>query len=223
MGVNPKRKVRQDLKTENIVREHLKTQKEVYKMAKIDVTKIEGYDAMTPEEKLAVLEGFEYEDNATELERYKSAVTKANSEAAEWKKKHNALLSDEEQKKATRDEEINTLRSELDELKKEKLVSGYKTSYLTMGYDETLAEASATALAEGNMEAVFANQKKFLETQKKAIKKEILGDTPTPPAGEGGDTMTLEKLQKMTVSERYEYSTSHPEEYKKLYGGNVNG
>lgn len=192
-------------------------------MAKIDVTKIDGYENMTPEEKLEALESFEYEDNSAELERYKSAVTKANSEAADWKKKHNALLSDEEQRNASRDEELNAVRSELEELKREKLVSGYKNSYLTMGYDEALADSTAKALAEGNMEAVFANQKKFLETQKKAIKKEILGDTPTPPAGEGGDTMTLDKLKKMTQSERYEYSTSHPEEYKKLYGGNVNG
>lgn len=68
-------------------------------MAKIDITKIEGYDKMTPEEKLAALEAFEYEDNFSELEKYKNAASKANSEAAEWRKKHNALLSEEEQKK----------------------------------------------------------------------------------------------------------------------------
>ena len=33
-------------------------------MAKIDITKIEGYDKMTPEEKLAALEAFEYEDTS---------------------------------------------------------------------------------------------------------------------------------------------------------------
>ena len=54
-------------------------------MAKIDVTKIEGYDKMTPEEQIAALLGFEYDDGASEIERYKNAATKANSEAAEWK------------------------------------------------------------------------------------------------------------------------------------------
>ena len=34
-------------------------------MAKIDITKIEGYDIMTAEQKLAALEAFEYEDNAS--------------------------------------------------------------------------------------------------------------------------------------------------------------
>ena len=68
-------------------------------MAKIDTSKIEGYAEMTPEQKLAALEGFEYEDNSAELEKQKNALSKANSEAAEWKRKHNALLSEEEKKK----------------------------------------------------------------------------------------------------------------------------
>jgi hypothetical protein len=37
-------------------------------MAKIDTTKIEGYSEMTAEEKLAVLEAFEVEDNASEID-----------------------------------------------------------------------------------------------------------------------------------------------------------
>ena len=52
-------------------------------MAKIDTSKIEGYAEMTPEQKLAALEGFEYEDNSAELEKQKNALSKANSEAAE--------------------------------------------------------------------------------------------------------------------------------------------
>ena len=64
-------------------------------MAKIDISKIDGYEGMTPDNKVKAIEAFEYEDNLSEVERYKNAVTKANSEAEEWKKKHNALLSNE--------------------------------------------------------------------------------------------------------------------------------
>lgn len=189
-------------------------------MAKIDVTKIEGYDTLTAEEKLKALEEYEYEDNASELERYKNAVSKANSEAAEWKKKHNALLAEDDKEKQERDEELTNLRTEVEELKKEKAVSAYKAKYLGLGYDESLADATAHALAEGNMDVVFANQKKHNESRDKKIKQELLKDTPTPPGGEGGDAMTLEKLHKMSSVERYKYSQEHPEEYKKLYGGN---
>ncbi len=186
---------------------------------KIDVTKIEGYENMSPEEKLAALEAFEYEDNASELERYKNAVSKANSEAAEWKKKHNALLDADSQAKQEQEEELANLRKEVEDMRKDKAVSTYKAKFLGLGYDETLADETATALAEGDMEKVFANQKKHLDTHEKTIKSDLLKKTPTPPAGDGGDTMTLEKLRKMSSQERYEYSTKHPEEYKKLYNG----
>ena len=75
-------------------------------MAKIDVTKIKGYEQMSAEDKLKALEAFEYDDGASEIERYKNAATKANSEAAEWKKKHNALLSTEDQKKQESEENM---------------------------------------------------------------------------------------------------------------------
>lgn len=189
-------------------------------MAKIDITKIEGYDKMTPEEKLAALEAFEYEDNSTELEKYKNAASKANSEAAEWRKKHNALLSEEEQKKQANEEELTTLRAKVEAMEKEKLIAGYKAQYLAIGYDEALADATAKALADGDTAKVFANQKKFLETHDKTLKADLLKDTPTPPAGDGGETMTIDKLRKMSTQERFEYSTKNPEEYKKLYGGN---
>lgn len=189
-------------------------------MAKIDITKIEGYDKMTPEEKLAALEAFEYDDNSTELERYKNAASKANSEAAEWRRKHNALLSEEEQKKQANEEELANLREKVKAMESEKLIAGHKAQFLAIGYDEALADATAKALAEGDTVKVFANQKKFLETHDKTLKADLLKNTPTPPPGDGGETMTLEKLRKMSSQERYEYSTKNPDEYKRLYGGN---
>ena len=87
-------------------------------MAKIDITKIEGYAGMTPEQKIAALEAFEFEDNSSELERYKNALTKANSEAAEWKRKHNDKLSEEEQQKQASEEELTALRNTVAALQK---------------------------------------------------------------------------------------------------------
>lgn len=150
-------------------------------MAKIDITKIEGYDKMTPEEKLAALEAFEYEDNFSELEKYKNAASKANSEAAEWRKKHNALLSEEEQKKQANEEELTTLRAKVEAMEKEKLIAGHKAQFLAIGYDEALADATAKALADGDTAKVFANQKKFLETHDKTLKADLLKKTPAPP------------------------------------------
>lgn len=53
---------------------------------KIDTSRIEGYADMSTEDKLKALECFEYEDNAAELSRQKNAISKANSDAAQWKR-----------------------------------------------------------------------------------------------------------------------------------------
>lgn len=155
-------------------------------MAKIDTTKIDGYENMTAEEKLAALEAFEYDDNVQELQRFKNATSKANSEAAEWKRKHNALLGEEEQKKQANEEELTNLRAQVEAMQKEKTTSEHKAKFLALGYDEELATETATALTSGEMDKVFANHKKFIDNHDKTLKAEIMKDTPTPPAGKGG-------------------------------------
>ena len=58
---------------------------------KIDVSKIDGFEAMSAEDKLAALMGYEFEEpkapeaNA-EVTKLKAALSKANSEAADWKR-----------------------------------------------------------------------------------------------------------------------------------------
>ena len=188
-------------------------------MAKIDVTKIEGYENMTPEQQVAALLAFEYDDGASEIERYKNAATKANSEAAEWKKKHNALLSDDEKNKQASEERMAQMQEELDKLRRKELVGGFVAQLVSQGYEAKLAQETAEAMADGDMAKVIANQTKFLATHDNALKAEILKGTPTPPAGGQNETMTLEKLRAMSAQERYEYSTKNPEEYKKLYKG----
>lgn len=152
-------------------------------MPKIDTSKIEGYAEMTPEQKLAALEGYEYEDHSEELERQKAAVTKANGEAAEWKRKHTALLSEDEKKKQEDADKLASMEKELAELQKGKVVSDYKAKFVAQGYSEELADETAKALADGDMTKVFANQQKFLADYAKGVKAEALKGTPKPPAG----------------------------------------
>lgn len=57
--------------------------------------------------------------------------------------------------------------------------------YMAEGYDEKLAKETATALADGEMEKVFANQSAFLAAKTETLKKEMLKATPRTPAGEG--------------------------------------
>ena len=161
-------------------------------MAKIDLSKITGYADMSAEDKIKALEAFEYDDNS-DVEKYKNLISKANSEAAEWKKKHNALLSDDQRKEQEQKEQYDSLVKELESLKKEKTVSEHKAKFLGLGYNEALATETATALADGDLAKVFSNQQIFLTEREKAIKAEALKSTPTPPAGGVGNAQNYEK------------------------------
>ena len=149
-------------------------------MAKIDTSKITGYAEMSAEDKLKALEAFEYEDNAAELEKQKAAVSKANSEAAEWKRKHNALLGEDEKKKQEQEEKFANMEKELSELREAKRVSEFKAKFIAQGYDEVLAEDTAKAMADGDSAKVFANQQKFLDEYAKQVKADALKRPPSP-------------------------------------------
>lgn len=173
-------------------------------MAKIDTSKIEGYADMSAEDKLKALEAFEYEDNAAELERQKNALSKANSEAAEWKRKHNALLSEDEKKKQEDADKLAQMEKELSELRKGKTVSEYKAKFIAQGYDEALAEDTAKAMADGDSAKVFANQSKFLEDYAKKVKADALKKTPKPTPGNGdnGGAVDYGKKNRGSAEER---------------------
>lgn len=156
-------------------------------MAKIDTTQIPGYAEMSAEDKLKALEAFEYDDNAAEVERLRGAVSKANSEAAGWKKKHNELLTEDERKKQEDADALANMKKELDELRKDNTISEFKAKLIAQGYDEALASDTAKAMADGNTDKVFANQQVFLETYAKQVKASAMQGTPKPASGSGSN------------------------------------
>ena len=178
---------------------------------------IENYDSMTPEEKLAALEAYE-----PDMSGYvsKSSFDKTASELAAAKKALRERQTDEEAKAAKDAEEREALIARVKELEMKDMVSTYTNSYLALGYDEKTAKASAEALAKGDISAVFANQKAHAETREKALRAELLKETPPPAGGAPDSGMTLDKFRKMSPQERHEFSVKNPDEYKTLYGGN---
>ena len=191
-------------------------------MAKIDVQKIEGFESMTPEEKIAALQGFDFPDPDYSGYVKKELYDKAASDVAAWKKKHHDLLSEDERKKQEEADKWASMEQELAGLKKEKTVSEYKAKLVSQGYDEEMATATATAMESGDMATVFANNQKFLDGYAKKIIADKLKRTPRGADGGTGGNMTKDAFRKMSPAERYDFSQKHPEEYKALYetGGN---
>ena len=187
---------------------------------KINTGKIEGYENMTLEQKLAALETFEVTEPDYSGFVTKEVFDKTASELANTKKQLREKMSAEEIKAKEDAEKMEALIKERDALLKEKTVASHKAQYLALGYEEKLANETAEALANGELDKVFANQKKHHESVEKKIKADILKDTPRPEGGNGSETITKEIFSKMPIAEQYKYSIEHPEEYKKLYGGN---
>ena len=55
-----------------------------------------------------------------------------------------------------------------------------------MGYDENLADSTAIAMVDGDMDTVMKNQATFNESREKAIRAEQMKKTPRPAAGSDG-------------------------------------
>ena len=173
-------------------------------MAKIDVTKIEGYSEMSAEEKLAALEAYEFEAPAptTDAEaKLKEALSRANGDAAEWKRKYRATLDDAKRAEEERAERDKARDDELETLRKERAISKLEAQYLAAGYSPELASASAKAQAEGDTATVIANQMKFIEETKSKLEAAALGKQPPitpgkPPKGESDDDKLAQTMLK---------------------------
>lgn len=186
-------------------------------MTKIDVSTIEGFDSMSDADKLKALLEFEYDDHLADLERYKNATTKANSEVAELKRKYKESLSADERAKQEQAEKFQALQDELANLKKEKTMSEYVSKFVGLGYSNEDAANVASALMDGNIDKVVELQKSFVTDRETKIKQDLIKNTPTPPNGDGGSTMTLADLRKLSLQEQTMFAQAHPEEYKALY------
>ena len=178
---------------------------------------IENYENMTVEEKLAALEAYE-----PDMSGFVSKATfdKTASDLAAAKKRERDRMSEEEAKAAKAAEEHEALMARVKELEHEKAVSTYVAAYAAMGYEEKLAKAAAEALANGDMESVFKNQKLHLEAREKNLRAEILKATPTPSAGAPTTGITKEAFDAMSYKERAALFNDNPELYKQLNGGN---
>lgn len=152
---------------------------------KIDTSKIEGFDKMTPEQKLAALESYEIAEPDLSGHVKKDVFDKTASELASVKKQLREKMTADEQKEKDEAEKREKLENDYNALLKKVTVSDNKAKLLGLGYEEALAGETAEAMANGEFDKVFANQKKHLESLEKKIRADVLKDTPKP----GKDTV----------------------------------
>lgn len=168
-------------------------------------------------------ENMSFEDIATALSSYdptagmvsKEAFDKASSEAAGYKKQLRDKLSEEEKAEADRKAEHEQIMKELETLRAEKIISEHKANFLSLGYDDKLAEEAAKALAKGDMTAVFAAQKAAQASAEQRLRAELLDSTPRPSTA--GDTGSDHPdFKKMSLYEKQMLYVKDPDAYKAM-------
>lgn len=142
-------------------------------------------EGMTEEEISTALQATKtiQESNEAEMNRLKSQLSKANSEAANYKKLLRGKQSEDEAAAAEQKATLEQLTQENSELKRSISLSDRKSKLIAMGYDEKLATETAIAMVDGDMDKVMENQSKYLTIREKDILTKKMKDTPRPGAG----------------------------------------
>lgn len=156
---------------------------------KIDPSKIEGFDNLSADEKVAALLNQEIEVEQTEpadVTRLKTSLSKANSEAAEYKRLLREKQTEAERAETERAEKDREREELLKSLLEEKRVSTYKSQLMAAGVDPDTADLMAKSLPEGVQDEYFLATKSFLDNQRQKLLTESINKQPglsvgTPP------------------------------------------
>jgi hypothetical protein len=176
---------------------------------KIDPIAIEGFDAMSPEDKIKALLELEFPDSSeidrlkADNQKQKDLITKYTGEISSLKKAQNASLSDAERKTKEQEETLADLQQRYNELLKKSTVGNYAAKLITLGYPEDMALESATALVDGDMDRVFENSAKFKTSLEKQYKAEVVKSTPKPDS-KGGVTAPKSREDIMKIKDASE-------------------
>ena len=154
---------------------------------KFDSNLIPGFGEMTADEKVEALLNFEIETPAPkdgdEVTKLKAALSKANSDAAEWKRQFREKQTEAERAEAERKEHEEAVENELRTLRRDKTVSGYVAQYLALGYSQELALKAAEATADNDAAVIMSCQQEYLAAKTKELEAAALNKQPTLTPG----------------------------------------
>ena len=155
------------------------------------------------------------EKSALEGKVDKSKLDKVMSELAKVNKELKAKKTEEELK----EDKYKELEEKLEMLEKEKQVSKNTAKFISLGFDEKMAEQSAQGLINGEFDNVFDNFSKFITETQKSIKKELIKKTPRPEDGSEDKDIIKKDIKDMDLKELQKLYKTDPEMFKTLTEG----
>ena len=138
-------------------------------------SKVESDKQPTTEEQLQKL--------MLENAKLKRAVDKSSSEAADYKKKYNATLSEKEKADLEKAEAQARRDERLEELERINSIHDFTEKFMDLGYDKDLAKEAAAAQVDGDTDKLFEIQEKVMAAKLKAKEQELLKDIPRAKTG----------------------------------------
>ena len=118
-----------------------------------------------------------------EIAKLKRGLDKAASEAADYKKKYNATLSEKEQADLEKAEREAEKEERYNQLLRENSINKLEKNFVLLGYNETQANKAATAQYDGNTDELFKIQQEVQQTLIKAKEAEWIKNRPLVNSG----------------------------------------
>lgn len=207
-------------------------------MPNIDVSQIEGFETMSPEEKVTALLGVEIPE-AVDMSQYveKRVLDAKASEAAALSKSVKDLkakvesnerskMTDAEkleaavqEARAQAAEENEALKQELEALKRDNAVTKISAKAATVGFDEKGAGEFANAVFDSDAEKIFTLLAARDKVRDKALEAQLLNQTKQPSGagnkdGEGLDLQVARQFAKDYVTASGEKLVSVKEKWR---------
>lgn len=146
-----------------------------------------------------------------DLKKHKDLLSTRNSEIAEYKRKEQEKLSDDEKQKLHYAE----MEKEIADLKRKDALNTKINDLISLGYDKELAKKQAEAELDGKSTVAF--QKQFMEAKLEEQKKALLQQAPNPQLNDPNQTVkTKEDFDKLGYEGQLKLYNEHPEVYKQF-------
>lgn len=177
-------------------------------LAKLGIN-IEGESATDEEVEKLLTEKFNSLNG--DIKKHKDLLSARNGEIAEYKRKEQEKLTEEEKTKLHYEE----MEKEIASLKRKDSLNSKINDLMSLGYDKELATKYANAELDGKNTIEF--QKQFMEAKLEAQKKELLSSTPNPKMNNpDGSVKTKEDFDKLGYEGQVKLYNEHPEIYKQF-------
>ena len=150
--------------------------------------------------------------------KLKQSVTNASADASEWKKKFQDTLSEQDKAKVQQDEANAALQKELEDLRNERNIANHKAQFISIGFEDALAQETAQALNAADTAKVFDGIRKFIASHDKALAEKAMLNNPTLPGGNTTKTVTREEFNNMGYKEMVQFQAEHPDLYEEYMG-----